>query len=102
MEYCERTGDTAVYPPEHRLEYLSLKLAGESGEVADLVGKRLRGDYDDNPAAFYEKLYKELGDVAWYLGQLSWHFAPEVLERNLEKLADRKRRGVLKGSGSDR
>lgn len=101
-EYCRRTQDTAVYPEETKLEYLSLGLANEAGEVAGLVKKRLRGDFDKSTIDFYAKISKELGDVAWYLAQLSFHYDRLILEKNLAKLADRKVRGVLKGSGDDR
>lgn len=102
QEYCEMTEQTAVYPQENRLEYLALGLANEAGEVAGLVKKKLRGDYSADRAEFYQKLSKELGDVAWYLGQLSYHYAQNILSQNLDKLLDRKKRGVLKGSGDDR
>ena len=43
-DYQERAKSTAVYPSERALEYLSLGLASEAGEVASLVSKWVRGD----------------------------------------------------------
>lgn len=101
-EYCKKTQDTAVYPESNRLEYLALGLANEAGEVAGVVKKKLRGDFDKDMPTFWVKFDKELGDVAWYLGQLSYHYCQMVLEHNLAKLLGRKERGTLKGSGDDR
>lgn len=50
-------------------------------------------------------LIRELGDAGWYFAQTAseLHTSLEfILKNNLEKLADRKRRGVLGGSGDDR
>lgn len=104
-------GRTAVYPDaglgtKRAVEYVTLGLCGEAGELANKVKKILRGDY---PSAthpdVYNKLIEELGDVAWYfiafckeLGQ-----PPErVLKRMMEKVTDRAARGVTKGEGDER
>ena len=47
------------------LEYCVLGLVNEAGEVAGVVKKWLRGDYDE--ATMREKMGKELGDVLWYV-----------------------------------
>jgi NTP pyrophosphatase (non-canonical NTP hydrolase) len=96
---------TAVYPQNDDLGifYTSLKLNGEAGEVAEKVGKFIRGDYD------YEHLKgtvkKELGDVLWYLAACSHEFGytlEEVADTVLFKLKDRQERGVIKGNGDER
>ena len=48
-------------PPNERLSYLGLGLAGESGEVADHIKKLLRDDWLDQAG-----LVEELGDVIYY------------------------------------
>ncbi len=47
----------------------------------------------------------ELGDVLWYISQLSSELGyelEEVANANLEKLNSRKIRGKIQGSGDDR
>lgn len=104
-EYQKRTHDTAVYPEEKALDYLVLKLVSEVGEVAGHLGKYYRGDYDYVGASIQDILEHEIGDVQWYLSELCTHLGLDlgnIAEKNLEKLADRKERGVLKGSGDNR
>lgn len=106
-EYQEAARATAVYPTGDATippgMYPALGLAGEAGEVAEKIKKYWRDGLD-----FVETqraLVKELGDVLWYVSQLArdWDISLEyVAEQNLAKLADRKSRGVLKGSGDDR
>ena len=91
----------------------TLKEFGERSTSLSVLKKAVRGDYAVPVKVHKEdmelggiakdKLAKELGDVLWYLGQLSRvldHL--DVLEMNAEKLLDRKARGVLKGSGDNR
>lgn len=105
-EYQELALQTAIYPREYALIYPALKLAGEAGEVAEKIGKRLRdknGDLED--AEFKRELAKEIGDVIWYLSALSSDLGikfDDVAERNIAKLLSRKDRGVLQGSGDNR
>lgn len=111
-EYQRRTGETAIYPSHDSsfptvegLSYLTLKLNGESGEVAELIGKMIRDDNGILSTERRQKLSKELGDVLWYVSELAkqCHLQLDMIaEENLEKLADRKRRGVIGGSGSNR
>jgi len=104
-EYEEKAKSTAIYPKEVGLLYCTLKLAGEAGEVAEKVGKVLR----DNGGVFSdevkEKLAYELGDVLWYISNLSGELGytlEEVAQMNLDKLASRKERGKIQGSGDER
>lgn len=92
---------TAVFPEAHALEYLTLGLAGEAGEVAGKVKKWFREDGDLER----DKIIDELGDVLWYITLLANHFGcdlGEVAYRNAEKLRDRMARGVIKGDGDNR
>ena len=50
-------------------------------------------------------MQKELGDVLWYISVMSSYLGislDDVANTNVEKLASRKARGVLKGSGDNR
>lgn len=101
-EYQQKAGETAIFPEgDVGLVYLALKLNGEAGEVAEKIGKGIRDQLrPDN-----EALAKELGDVLWYVAMLSKHIGydlDKIAELNINKLADRKARGKLQGSGDDR
>jgi NTP pyrophosphatase (non-canonical NTP hydrolase) len=86
------------------LVYCALKLNGEAGEVAEKVGKYVRGDFelDDEHKRL---LGLEIGDVLWYCSQLARALdftLEEIAQGNIDKLTDRVRRGVLRGSGDQR
>jgi NTP pyrophosphatase (non-canonical NTP hydrolase) len=52
-----------------------------------------------------KEIEKELGDVLWYVSQLSSELGlslKEVAEKNIEKLYSRMDRGKLKGDGDNR
>lgn len=130
-EYQSRTADTAIYPGKGTplgLIYCGLKLAGEAGEVAEKIGKAVRDDglvditrhypatEDDRRNEWSltagdiadvrrEALKGELGDVLWYVAsaarELGYDLA-DIAAANLDKLADRKSRGALSGSGDNR
>lgn len=92
-------------PPE-KLELrdhyiMTVGLAGEVGEVCELLKKHVR---DGNPID-HKNLTKELGDVLYYLVRIATAYGIEpqsLLEANVEKLDGRLKRGTLKGSGNDR
>lgn len=103
--YQQQARTTAIYPDDMAVVYPTLGIVGEGGEIADLVKKSIR----DNGGAFSPetdaRLRKEIGDVLWYLANLAsdkgWKLS-EIAGENLAKLASRKERGVLSGSGDDR
>lgn len=103
--YQEKTGETAMYPPEKALEYLTLGLCSEAGEVAGKLKKIIRdnnGIVDEDAA---QKLSLEIGDVLWYVAQLATTLGlqlSEVAEDNLKKLSARKNKGTITGSGDYR
>ncbi len=108
-DYQRSARTTALYPQHARILYPALKLAGEAGEVAEKIGKLMRDEGyrpgDDLTEEQRLKLVKELGDVLWYVANLAADLEvglDEVAAMNLEKLASRKERGVLGGSGDDR
>lgn len=70
------------------LAVLALGIAGEAGEVADLVKKKLgHGHTLTRP-----QMSKELGDVLWYIATLAQHFGltlEQVAKDNMDKLRAR-------------
>ena len=104
-EYQEEAHKTAIYPEAKALEYLTIGLAGEVGEFANKVKKTIRDDHE----LLFEDAVNELGDVLWYLTELSRYVAPQISNslgyiayRNIEKLKDRAQRDKIKGSGDNR
>jgi NTP pyrophosphatase (non-canonical NTP hydrolase) len=85
----------------HPLNYYFLGLVEESGEVAGLRKRFLRDEGNiDN-----EKLKKELGDVLWYVAMIGKRYnisMDDVAVANIQKLTDRKARGVITGTGDER
>ena len=107
--YQELASDTAIYPERGNIAgimYCGLGLASEAGEVAGKIKKYFRdGVADKDRDAFYTNLEGELGDVLWYLAMIADEFGLEfgdIARGNIEKLASRKARGVLGGSGDNR
>ncbi len=95
-EYQTEAKQTALYPNRLKnLEYPTLGLAGEAGEVANIV-KKIQRDHggiitDDTRA----KLKDELGDVLWYISACADELGltlTEIAEFNVEKLAKRHNR----------
>jgi NTP pyrophosphatase (non-canonical NTP hydrolase) len=107
-EYQRRTDDTAIYP-EHgtgslkALSYVTLGLASEAGEIAGKVKKLMR---DGDTLQARQAIQDECGDVLWYLSQALTELGDFGLrataQRNIDKLAGRKERGTLQGSGDER
>src|SRR3989304_6098179 len=102
-EYQKKSRKTAIYPDlDKNFVYPTLGLIGEAGEIAEKIKKVFR---DENGRMTDEKrkeLEKELGDVLWYLSQLSTELKlslDEIAFKNIEKLYSRMDRGKLKGSG---
>lgn len=106
---------TAVYRGKDSFQGVSyniFKLNGEAGEVSEKMGKFLRDggiEWDSDPKTWSpevrEAFLKEIGDVLWYVANLSKELGftlQEVAEGNLEKLESRRERGVIHGSGDDR
>jgi NTP pyrophosphatase (non-canonical NTP hydrolase) len=92
-----------IWGTSNALPVYSLGLAGETGEVMELLKRHFRGDEVD--ADFKYQLTKELGDVAAYLVLVANHFNikfDHILEMNLLKTSMRLEKGTILGKGNDR
>lgn len=116
--YQSRAMETCM-PSCENYSYMFDNLVAEVGEFGGKVSKAHRhGDikYDeqgniiwtggwDEAAAFNEELKKEAGDILWQLSGLcrvmGWDLEG-VAQGNLDKLASRKKRGVIDGQGDNR
>ena len=105
-EYQERSRATAVYPDlGSNIVYPALGLCGEAGETAEKVKKAIRDDGGTLTEERRAALAAELGDVLWYAAQLATEAGldlEQIAQGNLDKLASRRERSVLQGSGDDR
>lgn len=98
LESCKRAG----LPP---WTYSLMGLADEAGEVLGKVKKMIRDNNGVLTPEIRESIKDELGDVQYYVARVADDFdipLSDVAVRNIEKLADRKERGVLEGSGDNR
>lgn len=104
--YQEAARKTAAYPDIGRNPiYPTLGLTGEAGEVADKVKKVLRDGNGVFDPASREAIKLELGDVLWYVAQLSSELGydlEQVAAANIAKLTSRASRGQIAGSGDHR
>jgi NTP pyrophosphatase (non-canonical NTP hydrolase) len=105
-EYQSRACETAIFPKHRATEYLTLGLTGEAGEIANKVKKFIRdGAVKDEYLAKRIEIGYEIGDVLWYCAVLAEELEMNlghIMEKNLEKLADRHKRGKISGSGDNR
>lgn len=119
-EYQSQARSTALYPerlrrmfpapdgadrPRVELFYSAAGLCDESGEVAGKIKKWLRGDLGDVPHPDVDEIRKELGDVLWYIAAICSDLdisLDSVAKANVEKLASRRARGVIRGDGDNR
>lgn len=92
-EYQKAAGVTALYPKRlNNLEYPTLGLTGEAGEVANVV-KKIQRDFDGVLTDEIRlRLKDELGDVLWYISACADELGltlDEIAEYNVGKLAKR-------------
>ncbi len=83
-----RTARAAGIDAKTTMAIRALGLAGESGEVADLVKKHVGHSHELDR----EKVKKELGDVLWYCATLAHALdlsLSEVIKANVVKLRTR-------------
>ena len=110
----------------HNPFYPVCGLSEEVGEVCGKIAKFIRKHYGAEPEIdldfaaqhrmlnaqqiagnhqFREDLEKELGDVLWMVAEICTTYQLSlgmVMQKNLDKLTDRKKRGVIVGDGDDR
>ena len=104
--YQDKACETAIFPKHKAMEYLALGLTGEAGEIANKIKKFIRDGATEEE--FLEKKIQigyEIGDVLWYCAVLAEEMGMNlghIMEKNLQKLNDRKKRGKLSGSGDNR
>lgn len=92
-DYQNAAGLTALYPNRlNNLEYPTLGLTGEAGEVANVVKKIQRDFGGQMNDEIRDRLKDELGDVLWYISACADELGltlDEIAEYNVGKLAKR-------------
>lgn len=106
-EYQKLAARTGAVPDGTVLQLydLGLGIAGEAGEVAEKLKKSIRDDGATISDERKQMLKNEIGDVLWYVSQLSRTLGfslSEVAQHNVDKLWERHQRGVIRGSGDNR
>lgn len=86
-------------------------LSKEAGKTAKYIRKNWDSEISEesknnlNTYLFAEGIDKELGDICWFVAALAGHIGTSLgkeMEKNIQKLSDRKARGVICGSGDNR
>lgn len=92
-DYQSAASKTALYPRRlENLEYPTLGLTGEAGEVANIVKKIQRDHGGVVNEDIRLKLKDELGDVLWYISACADELGltlAEIAAFNVNKLAKR-------------
>ena len=104
-EYQKTAAETAIYSSKHAVIYPALGLAAEAGEVANKVKKIIRDGTDKNNEDMVQAISSEIGDCLWYIAVLADDIGfklSDIANINLEKLANRKKNGTIRGSGDNR
>jgi len=96
-------------PPPDRSKVLNLAYLGLGlGEVGEIQGKLKKIIRDDNSVIREDKrlsIGAEIGDALWYITVLATELGfslEDIARENIDKLASRKERGVIQGSGDNR
>lgn len=104
-EYQSLAKSTDIYPANHALDCHVFGLANEAGEVAGKLKKIYRDNNGELTPSKKLEIAKELGDVQWYLALIAYDLEialEDIATMNINKLADRKERNVIGGSGDNR
>ena len=103
--YQKVAKSTAIYPREQAIIYPTLGLTGEAGEVANKVKKIIRDGTNKNNEDLVQEISAEIGDCLWYISVLADDIGcklSDIANNNLIKLAKRKEKGTIHGSGDNR
>ena len=103
--YQQVAKTTAIYPREQAIIYPTLGLTGEAGEVANKVKKIIRDGSNKNDDRMVSEIKSEIGDCLWYIAVLADDIGcklSDIANLNLIKLANRKEKGTIGGSGDKR
>ncbi len=106
-DYQKQALTTNLKKDDRLLELMQqvLGLGDESGEVLALFKKWIRDQNADFDKLDVGMIKKELGDILWYIAVVAEDIGlsmDDIAAANIKKLADRKDRGVLRGSGDNR
>lgn len=115
-EYQQAAHKFATYG-EPGETYPALGLSEEAGEVNGKIAKFLRKNkmlpfkamgrtlLKDACDQFKKDIAKELGDTLWMLAEVATVYGLDlgtIAQENIDKLTDRKERGVIVGEGDNR
>lgn len=116
-DYQKKAMETCMPTCENHLYMIGL-IHEEAGELQGKLNKALRKKllvFEDNRMVwkgtqeqledFYAECQKELGDVLWAVAGTAKVFGWDlqgVGQTNIDKLADRRMRGVIDGAGDNR
>jgi NTP pyrophosphatase (non-canonical NTP hydrolase) len=106
-EYQKTALTTAINDFEPLMEKTiwAMGVAGEAGEVVEKWKKIVAYQKGEISSEDLSLLGKELADVVWYIAvfanSLGLSF-DDIMEQNVIKLADRKKRDVIRGAGDTR
>lgn len=93
------------YPHENKLEFLTLGLNEEAGEVAGKIKRIWRDDGGVLTRERKLQILTECGDVQWYLTRIVDELGYDMDDcrtMNIEKLAARVVKGTIHGAGDKR
>ena len=109
-DYSEKAMTTDLFENDGKIASPALLekvfgLVGEAGEVAEKFKKILRDKGGEASDEDKKEIAKELGDVLWYVNSVGNYLGyplEEIAQMNLDKVTNRKERGVTRGSGDNR
>lgn len=103
--YQDETDKTRDIGNTPKIIYPALGLGGETGEVLDKLKKVIRDKKGKFTKEELKQVALELGDVLWYIAQLSRDLGftlEQVATMNIFKVKSRVERDKIHGSGDNR